>query len=84
MSLSELQNVVGTSFIPDSTGVGILSKKETLHAAERKSPSGLYEVILLVVSFTLLLFGLLPVRPEGSSVGSATREENRNTPPLAS
>ena len=74
MSLSQVQSVIGTSFIPDTTETGILSGSRTLDTAGTKPPSGLYEGILLAASFVLLLFGLLPSRPEQLSVSRATGE----------
>jgi hypothetical protein len=74
MGLSQVQSVIGTSFIPDVAETGILSERKTLDVAEAKSPGGLYESILLAASFVLLLFGLLPPRPEQFSASRVTGE----------
>ena len=62
MAFGQAQSVVGTGFIPDVAETVVLKKAK--RAARSDSPGGLYEIVLLVISFVLLMFGLLPAKPE--------------------
>ena len=64
MDFSQVQTVVGTSFIGDIAETRIVSRGESLGVTEAKQTNGFYEAILLAVSFVFLLFGLLPSQPE--------------------
>jgi hypothetical protein len=64
MGLSQAQTVVAAGFIPDTEQITTISRDETLRATKPKSANGFYEAVLLAVSFTFLLLGLLPAQTE--------------------
>ena len=60
MALTQVETIIGTSFIPDPVETEIVPVRETVRVAEVKQPDGFYEALLLAVSFIFLLLGLLP------------------------
>ena len=78
MGFSQAQALVGSSFIPDTAEPRIVEIGEAVRIAEaKKEPNGLYEAILLAVSFIFLLLGLLPSQPEQPSGARVPGEEER-------
>lgn len=64
MALTQVESIIGTSFIPDPVETEIVSVGEAVRVPEVRQPNGLYEALLLAVSFIFLLFGVLPSQPE--------------------
>ena len=60
MALTQVESIIGASFIPDPVETETVPAGETVRVAEVKQPDGLYEALLLAVSFIFLLLGLLP------------------------
>lgn len=79
MGLSQAQSVAGTGFIPDAAEAVVLKRQRTMGKTKAKSPGGFYEIVLLLVSLVLLLFGLLPRRPEQLSAVDATGATSSNS-----
>ncbi len=77
MGFGQAQILVGSSFIPDTAEPRTVSIGEAVRVAEAKRPNGLYEAILLAVSFIFLLLGLLPSQPEQPSGARVPGEEER-------
>ena len=77
MGLSQAQTIIETSFIPDSVEAGTVSLGETVRVAEARQPNGLYEALLLAVSFIFLLLGLLPSQSKQLSSSLLSDEEHR-------
>jgi hypothetical protein len=80
MDFSQVQTVVGTSFIGDIAETRIVSRGEALRVTEAKQTNGLYEAILLAVSFVFLLLGLLPSQPDQLPGARLPGEEHIKTP----
>jgi hypothetical protein len=71
MSLSQVHSVTAGSYIPDAADEKV-SGAETLHETEARRTNGLYEAMLLAISFVLLLCGLLPSQKEQDASTRAT------------
>ncbi len=78
MGFSQAQTVAA-GFIPDPAESVTISRDATRHIAEPRRTNGLYEAILLAVSFVFLLLGLLPSQPEQLSGARLSGEEHRET-----
>ena len=79
MGLSQVESVIGISFIPDPVKTRTVSAGEPVCVKEAKQPNGLYEALLLAVSFIFLLLGLLPAQPEQPSGADMPGEAMRTT-----
>jgi len=64
VALTQVESIIGTSFIPDPVETETVSVGEAVRVAEVKQPNGLYEALLFAVSFIFLLLGLLPSQKE--------------------
>lgn len=64
MALTQVESIIGTSLVPDPVETEIVSVGEAVRMPEVKQPNGLYEAVLLAVSFIFLLFGVLPSQKE--------------------
>jgi hypothetical protein len=70
----QMETIVGISFIPGRVETRTVSLGEPVCVTEAKQLNGLYEALLLPVSFIFLFLGLLPPRskqPAGAATGEA-------------
>ena len=80
MGFSQAETLTGSGFVPDTAEERIVSSDAAVRAAEANKAHGLYEAMLLAVSFIFLLLGILPSSQPGQpSEAGVSDEEERET-----